>query len=437
MTQLVPQSRFTDDFLDELRRQGDPDVDAMVRAHIANNDTVERLDGDSDSDSDSDDAPARPPLQNAMRRMLRMPVGSDDHDARILQYLREPVDLPPWADLDKMRVGQELFWTYAPQFGLGLWMASIPSGYAGQRDAMVLAESVNSISHPKARFLETGQFVLDVMTENGLVDGSDPEHPRRAGGIGLRDIRHVRLVHSMARCLIEDHPELTSDRFTWEGEFGTPINQMSLLATMFTFCVVGPDSLERFGVRLTQHERECYVHVWNVIGQLMGIRDDILPIDHATSVAVWRRIQEREYAPSEQGVELTRAALDVMRELMPGRLLDGFPATGIRMLVGDEVADMLAVPQANWTRAFLVPARTMSAVAVKLNRDVRAGRHTSRWLGRFVFAKFLSLEAPRQGYRQAFELDEALRRRIAMRTRAEHVDTLRRQIARITPSRRT
>jgi hypothetical protein len=419
-TPLVPAATFTDEFLEQLRAHGDPEVDAMVRAHIATMPEVMNIEGTP--------ATATTPIQHTMQRMLRLPIGSDDHDPPIVQFIRAQVDLPPWADPAIMREGQDLFWTYAPQFGLGLWMASLPSGYAGERDATVLAESVNSLSNARSRFLETGQFVLDAMTEHGLVDHTDPDHPYRAGGIGYRDIRHVRLVHSMARCLIQDHPELTSERFQWEPSFGTPINQMSLLATMFTFCVVGIESIETFGVRLTQREREAYVHVWNVIGHLMGIRDDVLPIDHATSVAVWRRIQEREYAHSEQGVELTQAALDVMQQLLPGRLFDGFPATGIRLLVGDSVADLLAVPPANWTRAFLVPTRMMNAFAARFNRDIRAGRHTSRLLGKFVFAKFLSLEAPRQGYRTAFELDEALRRRIALRTRAERVDDVRRRI---------
>jgi hypothetical protein len=293
-------------------------------------------------------------------------------------------------------------------------MASIPSGYAGARDAIVLGESVNCVSHAKSRFLETGQFVLDVMQENGLVSTDDPT---MAGGIGLRDIRHVRLVHSMARFLIKERDDLTSPEFTWTPAMGEPVNQMALLATMFTFCVVGVESLEKFGVRLTADEQEAYVHLWNVIGHLMGIRDDVLPIDLATSRFVWNRIKEREYAPSAQGRDLTQAAILVM----PTRVFDGFPATGIRALIGNDTADLLAVPRANWTRTLLWPGRAMSRAAATVNRDVRAGRHVSRWMGRVVFTKFLELEGGRQGLRQAFELDDALRRRLITRRAARSI----------------
>ncbi len=410
MTPLVPATRFTDEFLDELRTVGDPDADALVVAFL------DRVGIDVDGDG-LDDRTGRP-VDAVFQAMLRSPVGSDDHDPPIVEFVGRATPLPEWADTAKMRIGQELFWTYAPQFGLGLWMASIPSGYAGARDAIVLGESVNCVSHAKSRFLETGQFVLDVMHEHGLVSQDDPT---MAGGIGLRDIRHVRLIHAMARYLIKERDDLTSPEFTWTPAMGEPVNQMALLATMFTFCVVGIESLETFGVRLTPEEQDAYVHLWNVIGHLMGIRDDVLPIDVETSRFVWGRIKAREYAESPQGQALTQAAISVMQELMPTRFFDGFPATGIRALIGKEAADLLAVPPANWTRTLLWPGRAMNRVASTVNRDVRAGRHVSRWMGRVVFTKFLELEGGRQGLRQAFEIDDALRRRLVTKRAARRL----------------
>lgn len=410
MDRLVPMARFTDEFLDELRTVGDPEADELIEAFFA------RVGIDVDGDG-LDDRTGRP-VDTVFQAMLRAPVGSEDHDPPLVEFVGRPTRLPEWADVAKMRIGQELFWTYAPQFGLGLWMASIPSGYAGARDAIVLGESVNCVSHAKSRFLETGQFVLDVMNEHGLVSQADPT---MAGGIGLRDIRHVRLVHAMARYLIKERDDLTSPEFTWTPSMGEPVNQMALLATMFTFCVVGIESLDTFGVRLSLDEQDAYVHLWNVIGHLMGIRDDVLPIDVATSQFVWNRIKEREYAESAQGKALTNAAIAVMQELMPTRFFDGFPATGIRALIGDDAADLLAVPPANWTRTLLWPGRAMNRVASTVNRDVRAGRHVSRWMGRVVFTKFLQLEGGRQGLREAFEIDDALRRRIVTRRAARRL----------------
>lgn len=416
MQPTAPAGRFTDDLLDELRQVGDPDADAVVAAHMQ---SVE-IDLDGDGVDDLHQRPVR-----LMKGMLSLPVGSDRHPDRVQEFLRRPVELPPWTSAEQIAAGQDVFWTYAPQLGLGLWLASIPSGYAGARDAIVLGESIRCVSDPRSRFLETGQFVIDVMSPGAL----------EPGGIGVRDIRHVRLVHALARYLIKERQDLTDPDFTWTPEIGEPVNQMALLATQFTFSIVGLEVLDKLGIRLTDDEAEAYVHVWNVIGALLGVREDLLPLDWATSAAVWARIKQREYAPSPQGVELTQAALGVMRQLMPGRLLDGFPATGVRMMIGDEVADLLGVPPPNWTRSLFWPGRIVNGVGARLNRDIPALRHMSKWLGRYVFTKFVTLEGGRQGERASFEIDDELRKRLVLRSRDERVAQLKERAARLSPTR--
>jgi hypothetical protein len=390
--------RFTDDFLDELRQLGDLEADEVVAAYLQS----AVLDVDGDGIDDLHQRPVR-----LMRGMLSLPVGSDRHPHRVQEFLHRPIELPSWTSTEQIAAGQDVFWTYAPQLGLGLWLASIPSGYAGARDAIVLGESIRCVSDPRSRFLETGQFVIDVMSPGAL----------EPGGIGVRDIRHVRLVHALARHLIKEHQDLTDPDFTWTAELGEPVNQMALLATQFTFSVVGLEVLDKLGIRLTRDEAEAYVHLWNVVGALLGVREDLLPLDHAASSQVWARIKAREYAPSPQGVELTQAALGVMRQLMPGRLLDGFPATGIRAMIGDDVADLLEVPPANWTRSLLWPGRVANGLGARMNREIPVLRHLSKWMGRYVFTKFVEMELARQGERASFEIDDELRKRLVLRSR--------------------
>ncbi|MCB0028391.1 MAG: hypothetical protein KDE28_10820, partial [Anaerolineales bacterium] len=53
--------------------------------------------------------------------------------------------------------------------------------------------------------------------------------------------------------------------------------------------------------------------------------------------------------PSAAGEALTDALLAFLRQQIPGRLLDGLPATIMRYCIDDNVADMLGVPRSNWT----------------------------------------------------------------------------------------
>ena len=58
----------------------------------------------------------------------------------------------------------------------------------------------------------------------------------------------------------------------------------------------------------------------------MGVRDDLLPLDFADSSTVWDRIKkEKEYEDSPGGRLLTKAAIEVMQQLIPGRTLKRTP----------------------------------------------------------------------------------------------------------------
>jgi len=387
----VGASRFTPEFLEALRQGGDPEADEAVATYF-------------------DVELAAAPATELMRRMIAAAPGmfaaapdSDEVSPALRAFVEARPPLPPWADPKLIKLGQDLFAEYLPQFGLALWMASIPAGYAGAKDAVVLERTAQLVSHAKRRFLETGQFVLDVMTAGGLDDT----------GRGAADIRHVRLMHAAVRHMLQ-HEDHGHDHLSgWDPAFGTPLNQEALLATQFTFSVVGLRSLHRFGVHVSDDEKEAYIHLWSVIGHLMGVRDDLLPLDYADSSTIWDRITKKEYAKSPGGTKLTEAAIDVMQQLIPGRALDGLPATGIRFLLGNETADLLGVPRANWTRALFVPGQMLGHLMNVFDRDSVAGEEITRLLGRTAFKQFLMFERRPDG-RPGFEVPEEMQRALGM-----------------------
>ena len=342
------------------------------------------------------------PGKHVMATLVRHAPGSDAASAALGAFVDQRPPLPSWTDERLLRAGQELFLEYVPQFGLGLWMASIPAGYAGARDVVVLQRTKELMRNAERRFLETGQFVLDVMTPGGLAPTAR----------GAADIRHVRLMHATTRHLLQhDADELDVPR--WDHASGVPLNQMALLATMFTFSVVGIRSAQRLGVHFSDEDRDAYAHAWCVIGHLMGVRDDLLPLDFADSAVVWDRIVDKEcQVPSPEGRQLTAAAIDVMQRLVPGRFGDGLPASGIRFLLGSQQADLLGVPRANWTAAVFAPGRVLGAVMSRFNRDSTVGTWVSERLGKALYEGFLAAE--RHGERPAFDVPEQVRRRLGL-----------------------
>jgi hypothetical protein len=382
-TKYVSESFFTPDVLEALRHEGDPPADAAVAAYFASIE-VDR------------------PGHHLMSTLIKHEPGSDELAPGLEEFVGACPPMPMWIDEELLEEGQNLFLEYVPQFGLALWMASIPAGYAGKRDVVVLYRTKELMRHAERRFLETGQFILDVMTPGGLAEGAR----------GPNDIRHVRLMHATSRHLLQ-HDAADLGVPPWDPKSGVPLNQMALLATMFTFSVVGIRSAEKLGVSFTDRQRDAYAHAWCVVGHLMGIRGDLLPLDFVNSAAVWDRIVEREcQEPSEEGRCLTSAAIKVMQGLIPGRFGDGVPAAGIRYLLGRHQADLLDVPHANWTSAVFVPARVLGTVMSRFNRDSIVARWISGQLGKAVFEGFLATE--RHGGRPVFEVPDQVRRRLGI-----------------------
>ena len=309
-------SRWTDALLDRMRELGDPVADIPVAA------VLER---------DGVDA-----VRAIMRSLVRVdqPVPEELPD-EIQAYLLETLPLPEWADADRIKRGQQLFETWGIQIAICLFCASLPSSYAAANGVKALYLTARLDTDARRRVMETGQFLIDVLTVGGL-----GEH-----GKGRRTIQRVRLMHAAVRHLIKARNELTPGM--WHPDWGTPINQEDLAGTLLSFSYVVADPMRRLGVRVSAQDVDAYLHLWNVIGHLLGVRDELLVRDVADAAALVDTIGRRQFAASLEGQELTRALLDLLDELTPLHRFDETIPPLIRHLIGEQTADLLAVPKSD------------------------------------------------------------------------------------------
>jgi hypothetical protein len=240
--------------------------------------------------------------------------------------------------------------------------------------------------------METGQMLLHTMCEGGL----------DVGAAGWQDARRVRLMHAAVRHLI-----LTDEREPWDvDDLGIPANQEDLLGTLWTFSLTTLDVLQRSGVDFTPAEAEAYLHAWEVVGHLVGVADDLLPIGLDDAQACFDAIRERQYAESTEGKELTAALIGLLRDMLPGRVLDGLPATAVRHYVGDPVADMLDVPRPGWSHRLFAAGRLLDAGEDGAGDHASGMRRLSAWLGKHLWQAFLAVE--NRGERARFEMPDHL-----------------------------
>ena len=376
-------SRWTDAFLDDMRKVGDPVADIPVGA-VLDRGGVDRV-------------------NDLMRTLVRVdqPVPSQLPD-ELESYLAATLPLPDWADAAKIKRAQDFFEVWGVHVSVCLFCASLPSSYAAAKGVKVLYLTARLDTDTRRRVMETGQFLMDVLMPGGL--GHD--------GQGRRTIQRVRLMHAAVRQLIEARAE--GDPALWDTDWGTPINQEDLAGTLLAFSYVVAEPMRRLGVTVSDDDADAYVHLWNVIGYLMGIREDMLVHDLDEATELVNAIRRRHFEPSPEGQDMTLALLNLLDEMTPFERLDSLVPALVRHLIDDEVADMLLVPESSLTEDLGRMRSVMHAlmrVVGRGERDTERYRIISRVaepFGRELLKTLFALE--RGGERAPFSIPDHLKR---------------------------
>ncbi len=357
---------WDDAFLDSLRTQADPDADQVIAGLFS---------GTKDATS-------------AFRSLVVRQHETADPD--LTAFLDEKPDPPPWVDPKLVAAGQECFAHWGSHVFTALYAAALPSAYACWRGVQVLGLTARLETDAKRRLNETAQFHLDVMEAGGL----------ESGGRGYSDVRHVRLMHAAVRWLIQNDP-----RAEWDPAWGTPINQEDLLETLLTFTEIVFEVFDRTGIVYTEEDANAYLHTWSLIGHYLGIRDDLLPLTRSQTSVLMPIVRQRQFGPSESGRDLMAALLEQGTRLAPPGLR-GLPAATVRYYVGDATADLLSVPQADWTKNLFGPLADLSRRVSLEELHRRLLQSVSERIGFGMLS--LAVKAERYGDRPPFQVPTSL-----------------------------
>jgi hypothetical protein len=238
---------------------------------------------------------------------------------------------------------------------MGLFCSSLPQAYAAARGAHVIIQTQGMTRHVKQRIFETAQFLFDAMDVGAL----EPT------GRGVRTIQKMRLMHAAVRHLL-----LTRAAPAWDvGRYGQPINQEDLAGTLMTFSVVTLDALQKLKVPVSPAEADAWLHTWKVVGVLLGVREELLPVDVADGEQLMEAIRDRQWESSGDGVALGSALVGLMQSYFPGALFDGLPVALIRTLSGDHCADLLRLPPADWSSQLIAAGSFLEGLLLKGRGD--------------------------------------------------------------------
>lgn len=216
-----------------------------------------------------------------------------------------------------------MFEEHALAVTAALFCVSLPMAFAGAKGAAVLDVTRRMREDCDRRVNETGRFLFDVLTP----DAFGPK------GRGIRSAQKVRLMHASVR------------RVAGRQGADAPINQQDLVGTLVCFSVVVLDALARMGISVRRSEAEDYIHLWRVVGHMLGILPEFLPRDLSAMRAAGEHIREVELRPSRHGRELARVLLNGMERHLPARGFGVVAPSLMRFLLGDGIGDLLALPR--------------------------------------------------------------------------------------------
>jgi hypothetical protein len=299
---------WTDAQLEQLRQTGDPPADQMIARVFADRGVA------------------------GVNQVLTHFLDNRDDNAAILElpayvadFLSTTAALPAWTDSNKLAAAENLFLDQGPLILLALTCASLPECYINGDEAEVLGVT-NRLKGRRAyrRIKETAQLIVDVLAQGAFTQA-------RAGIVATQRVRilHAGMRHLIAgngtrhfEALPSDDPLLTQLVEYGHRTAGVPINQEELTYTLCTFSYVVLRSLAILRVEITKDMQDAYVHSWAVAGHLIGIREDLIPLDFAETETLFTRLKANQFRATREGTVLAGSLRTFMAEVL------GFPWVG-------------------------------------------------------------------------------------------------------------
>ena len=337
--------------------------------------------------------------------------------APLRQYLQAAKGLPEWADPVRLQRAETIFMEYGPLSCTLLFCASLPECYVVPDLAAVLHVAGQLEQHTEYRIRATAAMIFPVMMKGGL---SSPE------GGGVAQILKVRLIHAMIRNLIlrGDPAQVSPGRAVpalaamqgstamhhamfaqgWNTDAnGLPCNQEELAYTLLTFGYVFLRGMRRLGQGLSPADEEAYLHIWNVVGHVLGIERALMPQTMDEAQAQFARLQlqgraqplvtdRTRVSAADPRPALGQALMQVMAGVIPWRVVKPFPVLLTRYLCGHQTArDLGLTSWISWL------SRALFALVMFITRAIDAtvrlfvpGFSISRFVTRVLGYEFIT-----------------------------------------------
>lgn len=329
------------------------------------------------------------------RGLRREPI--PEAPAPLREMIEEAASVPAWVDWKTTDRGGDLLMRAGALGGAVLGARSLVLGYASPGGNKPLVFSGRLKEKASSRLNETARFVQAVCRPAGM----------RPFAEGWQITLKVRLIHAQVRKML-----LASPR--WDSSaWGLPANQHDLAGTTLLFSASIIDGLRKLGMNISHEEAEAYIHLWRWIGRVIGVSPDILPASVPEAMRLADLIELTMGEPDQDSRDLTKALFESAFEgantpakVRAAKRSSTFGMMICRELVGDELADKLAVPRQSARHALPIMKRFVSAME-RVSRVVPFGERSAVVVGTHYWDRVVEIGL--QGATYEFPLPETLR----------------------------
>lgn len=260
-------------------------------------------------------------------------------------------------DPDRARVGARAFYRYSDMFFVALVLGSLVTGLTeGMAKAFyITGRTVGNLR----RVRQNTRHLIEITLPGGLDRLGD----------GWKVTVRIRMIHAQMRRLL-----LRSGEWDVAAE-GVPLNMAHMALAATGFSSANLDLVRKLGVRLTDEERDGFMHIWHYVTWLLGVPEALLFSNEEEGAHLRRISHACELPPGEMSVGVAKGYINTVPDLMDvtdprkREKLMGDLFRVSRALVGNELANALDYPRGS-AFGMLAVVRMQRIMKVILSRVV-------------------------------------------------------------------
>lgn len=255
-----------------------------------------------------------------------LPAGLPSDLRDFMEYARR---LPHWADQAALTTAIE----FNKKRGLYL---GVLYGFASGMMSTVIPREARSVYYSKGghdlkdRISKTAKLGYDIGSNNAY------------SGDGEMVVTCVktRLVHAAVRHLLPQSPH-----WVQSADETIPISQNDIMVTWHSLPTTVMKHLTNWKVPIPHHESEAFLHSWQVAAHLLGVRDEYIPKSWPDANSQAAQVLDPILAATPEGAKLADRLLGLGANIDFAILSKPVLGAFTRFLLGDEIADGLAIPR--------------------------------------------------------------------------------------------